>query len=438
MKPGRRRDALTLIRSGPGRLELHRRYSARLWPAMALIARVYRRTLARRPRIVAVVGSVGKTTTMRTTSIALGRPVRKAALLNANSHAAVGRALLGVRPWDRHAVFEVAIRDKGQMRIQARTVNPDVVIVTAIARDHWQSFGTLEVTRDEKADILRPLPPTATVVANADDDHVRWMATQTRARVILAGEAPDAEVRASGVALNWPAGMRFTINIDGQARPVQTKLVGRHMVFPALAAITVAHLEGVALDEAVARVEAVAPTPGRMQLMPLPSGAFALRDDFKASEDAFESAFRALSEIPAPRKIGVIGEISEATGRSAYRDVGRQAAFLDRVIFVGTGKNLQSFSAGAVEAGMARDRIERAHDAHEALEMVRIDLRPGDVLFIKGRWQQALGRIGLALAGRDVQCRADPCPFKRMLCDVCPYLESRPPFTGLATPAAGR
>ena len=51
------------------------------------------------------------------------------------------------------------------------------------------------------------------------------------------------------------------------------------------------------------------------------------------------------------------------------------------------------------------------------------DLQPGDLVFIKGRWQQALGRVGLELAGRDVRCKADPCPFKRMLCDICPFLE---------------
>jgi UDP-N-acetylmuramoyl-tripeptide--D-alanyl-D-alanine ligase len=398
---------------------------------MAFVARAYRRTLARRPRIVAVVGSVGKTTTMRTTSAALARPVRRAALLNANSHAAVGRALLSIRPWDRHAVLEVAISDKGQMRIQSRTVRPDVVVVTAIARDHWRSFGTLEVTRDEKADILRPLPPTATVVANADDEHVRWMTTQTRARVILAGEAADANVRATDVTLDWPHGMSFTLSIDGQARAVQTRLIGRHMVFPALAAIIVAHEEGVGLEEAIRRVERVTPTPGRMQLMALTSGAFALRDEFKASEDAFEAALATVAQVPATRRIGVIGEIAEETGRDAYRKVGRQAAVLDRVLFVGTGRHMQTFSAGAAAAGMARDKIERAHNAREALDMLRDTLEPNDLVFIKGRWQQALGRVGLALAGRDVQCRADPCPFKRMLCDICPFLESRPPFTGL-------
>ncbi|HEY7599630.1 MAG TPA: Mur ligase family protein [Candidatus Limnocylindrales bacterium] len=428
MKRGAR-YLLELARSQPGRLELKRRYSSNLWPVFAYLARLYRRTLGRRPRIVAVIGSVGKTTTMRTVSAVLERPVRRPALLNANSHAAVGRALLAVRPWDRNAVIEVAINAPGQMHVQAATLRPQVVVVTAIARDHWRSFGTLEATRHAKADMLRRLPASAVVVANADDPHVRWMATQTRARVVLAGEADDAEVRATDVALDWPRGMRFTVSIGGQAWPATTRLVGRHMLFGALAALTVGHLEGVPMEVAIRRLAAVEPTPGRMQTMALTSGAYALRDEFKASEHTFDAALETLAQIPARRKIGVLGEVAEESGHAAYRELGHKAASLDQIVFVGSRKRMTTLRAAATAAGMAPDRVRHVHNAHEALALVRGELGPGDVLFIKGRWQQALGRVGLALAGRDVQCRADPCPFKRMLCDVCPFLGQ--PFEGL-------
>ena len=316
------------------------------------------------------------------------------------------------------------------MRTLSRTLRPHVVVVTAIARDHWQSFGTLEVTRDEKSDMLRPLAPSAIVVANADDQHVRWMTTQTRARVVLVGESEDAEIRATDVALDWPHGMRFTVHAGGESREATTKMVGRHMLFGALAAVAVGYLEGVPLDEAIARVAAVEPTPGRMQTMPLTNGAFALRDDFKASVDTFDAAFATVAEVPAARRIALIGEISEETGQQDYREVGAKAAFFDRIVFVGNVKRLHALRVGAKSAGMPAERIERVRNAHDALETLRDDLRAGDVLFIKGRWQQALGRAALAMAGRNVQCRADPCPFKRMLCDYCPMLEQ--PFTGLA------
>ncbi|MEX2548131.1 MAG: Mur ligase family protein [Chloroflexota bacterium] len=437
MKPVHRRsDILVLIRSQPGRLELRRRYTTRLWPVMARVARAYRLTLARRPRIVVVVGSVGKTTTMRAVSAVLGLRVSRPALLNANSHAAVGRALLSVRPWQTRAVLEVGINGPGQMSIQAATLRPDVVVVNPIARDHWQSFHTLEATRDEKANMVRTLPATGVAILNADDPNVRWMATQTKARVVLAGEAPDAEVRVSHIELDWPHGMRFLVHIGDQTHTVRIKLLGRHMIYPAVAAIAVAYVEGMPIETAVAAVGTVEPTPGRMMTMALPSGAFVVRDEFKGTEDAAVAALDAFATIPAERHIVVFGEIAEGRGKDAYRDLARKAAgFVDRVVFVGSTTNFKLYRSGAVAGGLSRDRIDHVRHAHEAVDLLRDQLGPGDVVLIRGRWQQALGRVGLALAGRDVQCRVDPCPFKRMLCDVCPFLNQE--FYGLGVRAPG-
>ncbi|HYI21138.1 MAG TPA: Mur ligase family protein [Candidatus Limnocylindrales bacterium] len=420
-----------MIGTRRGRTELRRRAGERLWPVMAYVARSYRVTLGRRPRIVAVVGSVGKTTTMRSLSAVLGRPVSRPALLNMNSHAAIGRALLGVRPWQTRAVLEVGINAPGQMRRQAATVRPNVVVVTAIARDHWESFHSLDAIRDEKAEMVRALPPSAAAVINADDPNVRWMAGQTRARVVLTGEAADAEVRATDIGFDWPHGMSFTVRIGERTWPVRIQLMGRHMVFPALAAIAVAYVDGLSIDAAVAAVGTVEPTPGRMQTMVLPSGAVVIRDEFKGTMDAWLAALDALADIPARRRIAVFGEISEVTGNQDYRDIGQRLGFVDRAIFVSTSKNFQLFRAGATAGGLDRDQIAHARNYVDVLDLLRDELVLGDVVLIRGRWQQALGRIGLALAGEDVQCRADPCPFKRMLCDVCPMLNQ--PFTGPST-----
>jgi UDP-N-acetylmuramoyl-tripeptide--D-alanyl-D-alanine ligase len=428
--PRRLRRLRWLLGTWPGRLELRRRQSRRWWPIAAALAGAYRRTLARRVKVVVVVGSVGKTTTTRAVAAALGAPVSVGALLNANSYASVAGALLSVRPWQRWAVIEVGIGGRrGDMARHARYLRPDIVVVTAIASDHWRTFGTLEATRDEKADMLRALKPAAWAIVNADDANVRWMATQTSASVILAGTADDADVRATDICVDWPRGMRFVAGIDARTWPVRTRLLGQQMVFPALAAMAVADIEGVPVATAIDALAALEPAPGRMQTLVLPSGAVVVRDDFKATEASWDAALSSFAAVPAERRIVVVGGVSEERGKDVYRAIGRRAGeFADLIVVVGPSRYLRLYRVGATAGGLASDRVIHARDWQVALALLRDELRAGDAVLIRGRWQEALARIALALAGRDVQCRADPCPFKRMLCDVCPFLEQ--PFAG--------
>lgn len=421
---------LGLLGTRPGRMHVKRELGGFVWPAMAYAARAYRRTVIRRTRLVAVVGSVGKTTTMRAVSAALDVRVSREALLNMNSHAALGRAMFKIRRGQPWAVMELAINGPRQMHRLAATARPDVVVVTAIARDHWRSFGTLEATRDEKAQILRTLPASGLAVVNADDAHTRWMATQTRAPVVWVGEGADAEIRASDISIEWPPATSLNVHVDGGTWPLRLQLLGRHMVLPALAALAVARHAGVRIDDAIARLEALTPTPGRMQTMLLPNGAAIIRDEFKGTPQSWLAALDAFAALPARRHIVVMGEIAEGEGREDYRTVGSAVgAVASRAIVVGSGTHFTMYRAAARRAGLPRDALTHVRTSAEATEVLRAELGPGDAVLIRGRWQQGLGRIGLALAGRNVQCRADPCPFKRQLCDVCPMLER--PFAGL-------
>jgi UDP-N-acetylmuramyl pentapeptide synthase len=420
-----------LVRTSPGRLEIRRRLSFPLWPLSSRLARLHRRTLARRTRLVVVVGSVGKTTTARAVAAALGLRVRRLTLLNANSYSAVAGAVLHIRPWQRRAVLEAGIAVPGEMGAYADVVRPDVVVVTSIASDHRRSFASLEATRAEKVKMVRALAADGVAVLNADDPNVRWMAGETRARVVLFGRGADAAVRATDVALDWPHGTRFLLHAAGTTRAVRVRLIGEHMVHPALAALAVALTEGQDLDATIRAVSALEPTPGRMMPVVLPGGAVVLRDDFKGSLETFHAALDVLAALPARRRIAVLGEMSESPPReyAVYRELGaRVAAVAERAVFI--GRKFRRYRPGAVGGGLAEDRVVRARDVHEAIALLRQDLGPGDVVLLKGRWQQRLARIAFALAGREVRCRADPCPFRRMLCDLCPLLER--PFGGLS------
>ena len=420
----RLRDVPSLLRTPLGRMEaLSGVYCHRAWPLLSRLASLHRRTLARNTRLVAVVGSFGKTTTTRAVMTALGG--QHLPDLGFNSFSYVAGAILRIRPGDRHAVIEVGIARSGQMAGYARLLRPDVAVVTSIGRTHDLFLRTLQVTRAEKSQMVRILPPSGLAVLNGDDPNVRWMRGQTPARVRTFGVGEDNDVRASEVALDWPHGTRFTLHANGETRRVRVRLLGRHQVYSILAAVTVALAEGFSLDQVLPRLEALAPTPGRLDLVRLPNGALLLRDEFKAPEETIDVAFDVLAELPAQRRIVVLGDVADTLGskRPIYRRLGeRIGRVATRAIFI--GEQFQDCAAGATRAGFpGHALVDAGTNALAAAQALKQDLKLGDVVLIKGRDRQRLDRVALALAGRQARCGIETCTAKSTRCDRCPMLE---------------
>ncbi len=417
------RDLAALTQTALGRQQLRNGIRFRAWPLYQRLARRHRRRLAPGTRFVAVVGSFGKTTTTRATLAALGRDPETNDARNAWS--AIARVVLATRPEDRHAVVEVGIDGPGQMDVYARMLAPDVTIVTTIGSEHGRSLGSLDNTRNEKAAMVRRLSAAGTAILNADDPRVLWMRSQTDARVVTYGFSAGSDVRGSDPRLVWPHGLRLTVETGGRRRTIQSRLVGEKMGYPLLAALAAAHAEGRDLEDAAADLEQLRPTAGRLEIGALPNGAWLLRDEFKSSYETVHSALDALETISAQRKTIVLGEVSEPPGSQGpiYREIGtRVARIATRAIFV--GRNFRRYATGARAAGMPRTAMVDAGASWEAaVEAVRRDLEPGEVILVKGRDTQRLDRVSLALAGQHSGCMIKTCAAK-IRCAPCPMFAS--------------
>jgi len=273
--------------------------------------------------------------------------------------------------------------------------------------------------------MVRALPPDGTAVLNGDDANVTWMKGETRARIVTFGFDAACDVRAVDARIDWPRGTRFRLLAFGQERDVAIRLVGHHMVYAALAAIAVAHLEGVPVDDALARLAALAPTPGRLQAVELRNGATLLRDDYKSPVETIDAAIDVLEAIPARRRIVLLGDISEppnpqhATYRRIGERVGRVAAH-----FLVAGNMIRDYRPGARVGGMDPERVVPAGDTPGvAAASLAALLEPGDVVLVKGRDTQRLARVCLILQGRRVGCEIPSCHLRTVTCDECPMLE---------------
>ncbi len=420
------RDIPAVLRAPIGRLQARYAIPYRAGLRLFGVARLYRRILARSTRIVAVVGSFGKTTTARAVMTALGLEAPEE--IYRNSGGWIPLAIFGIRPGQRYAVIEAGIGHRGQMAQYAQALHPDITVVTSIGSEHHRSLGTIDVTRNEKAEMVRILSPSSCAVLNGDDPNVRWMAGQTQAQVVTFGFNEDNDVRASRVELDWPNGSRFRLHTRVGTRAVRVRMIGRPMIYPVLAAAAVALAEGLALERSLCALGSLAPTPGRLQPVLLSNGAMLLRDDFKSPEETIDEALHVLARIPAKRRIVVLGDISEPTGsvRVPYRRIGeRVGRVANHAIFL-AGDNGTSYSAGAKRGGLPPDAVINVHGGvRKAVEALQPDLGPGDVVLIKGRDTQRLERIALALMGRKVRCDLQRCAVLRATvdCGGCPMLE---------------
>ena len=417
------RDIPSFLRTPVGRKHLRIAVLRRLWPLLQRLAMIYRHVALRHTCLVVVIGSFGKTTTARAISVALGRADQDVNSYNFKSGVAL--AILKTPPWRRFTVIEAGIDGVGQMIQYAKVIRPDVAVVTCIGSEHNRSLGSLQSTRNEKVKMLAGLPPRGVAVLNGDDPNVRWMATQTQNRIITFGVGEMNDVRASHLTLNWPQGTQFKVHANGKTYEMSMRLLGRHMVYPILAAIATALAEGFSLEQILPPLQKLSPTPGRLEPIQLPNGALILRDDFKSSLETIHAALDLFSQIPAKRRMVVLGEVSEPPGSQGpiYREIGeRIASIASRAIFI--GGNFQRYAAGIRRGGLpSSSMMDAERSVLKAAEFLREDLRPGDAVLIKGRDNQRLDRITLALIGKKVYCDIDFCDTRAVRCETCPNLE---------------
>ena len=387
-----------------------------------LLRASYRRAARHRKALhrvvfLAVTGSAGKTTTKELVAAVLASRYRGSRSPGTHNAAHwVSDTVLGARHGDGFCVVELGATGPGSLDAAVALVQPGVAVITNIGGDHRKAFRTLEATATEKGKVVAAVPAEGLAVLNADDPRVLAMAGSCRGRVLTYGLTPDAAVHAESVTSSWPDRLSF-VAIHGEQRVVvHTRFCGVHWVHACLAAICTGVGFGIPLADAAKAIAGIEPWSGRLNPVEA-SGVTFMRDDCKASLWSIGPSLEFLRSARAPRKVAVIGTISDYAGRASavYASVARQALDVaDEVIFVGP-QALRCGSARAHPKGAALRAFLTARAAHEHLSAT---LMAGDLVLLNGS-QRAdhLLRLVLARAGR-IACWRTSC--RRMkFCDDC-------------------
>jgi UDP-N-acetylmuramoyl-tripeptide--D-alanyl-D-alanine ligase len=347
--------------------------------------------------VVAITGSVGKTTTKDLLAAASATTYRTAANLRSfNNELGVPLTLVNAPDDTEVAVVEMGARGAGHIALLCEVARPTIGVVTAVEQVHTELFGTLAEVAAAKGELIESLPATGAAVLDADNLLVAAMADHTHARVLRFSREDEPVGReidlwASGLVLDDQLRPRFRLRSPWGDIDVQLEVRGRHNLTNALAAAGAALVVGVALDQVAAGLSQAASSPWRMDLATAPSGARILNDAYNAGPASTVAALRALAALGADRSTAVLGVMAELgdDGPEAHRSVADQAAELGiRVI--------------AVDAPDYGPTAEHVDTRDEALDRLRGSggLGSGDAVLVKGSRVAALEQVAVGLLAR--------------------------------------
>lgn len=328
--------------------------------------------------VIAVTGSVGKTSVKDLLAAVLARRLRTTASERSfNNELGVPLTLLGAPDGTEAIVVEMGARDVGQVAELCGIASPTIGVVTQVAAVHTEVFGTIDDVARAKAELVVELPPHGTAVLNAADHRVAAMAGVTEASVVTFGEGGD--VQAAGVELD--DALRGTYRLRSPWGEVDVRLGARglHQVENSLAAAAAALVCGLSLDDVAAGLAAAALSPWRMHLSRAPDGALVLNDAYNANPTSVIAALEALAALPAERRIAVLGVMAEL-GASSDDDHAAIGAVAARM-----GIRLVAVAAPAYGG-------EDVASVEEAVDLLE-PLGAGDAVLVKGSRVAELERL---------------------------------------------
>jgi len=379
-----------------------------------------------KPRIVAITGSVGKTSTKDAVYAALSKFyfVRKSEK-SFNSEIGLPLTILGVpngwndpviwlqniiagleliltrEKYPEWLVLEIGADKPGDIRSAAEWVYADAVIITKIGKTpvHIEFFKSLEQLIEEKASLLKAAKKEGLVILNADDAAVFEMKERTKNKIISYGFNDQATLVASNPQILYkksrkrinpppdaPDGVNFKLNYGGNSLPVLIEgAFGQNHIYAAMAALAVSFgldLNMVTSADAMKNYEM---PPGRMRLIEGVKNTWIIDDTYNSSPAAMEAALKTLEEIKAKRKIAVLGDMLEL-GRhteEAHKHAGKIVSKICDVL-VTVGPRARLFAEGALNEGFTEKNIFQFEDSRKAGKFVEQLAEEGDIILIKG------------------------------------------------------
>lgn len=372
--------------------------------ALGDLAHFRRERLA--PKVLAITGSNGKTTTkemvaaiLEEGSLGASRLRRRVLKTEGNFNNLVGLplTLLRLRKHHKVAVVELGTNRPGEIRRLAEIAEPDGGIITSIAAAHLEGLNSLAGVAREKGALYESVRPDGAIAVNVDDPRVQKLALKYKGRKITYGKR--GRVRAGAARTRGGRGTLFTLQAGSARRRIRLNYLGEHNVSNALGAAALTLGAGIGLAAVCRGLQKAKPFPMRMQVEDW-RGVCIVNDAYNANPASMKAALQTLAHSPCRgRRIAVLGDMFEL-GRHGAKEhfaLGKAAggASLDRLYLLGT--QAATVRKGALARGLRAEQIAVGADHDDLARQLRAYVRPGDWLLLKGSRGMKMEKILEAL-----------------------------------------
>jgi UDP-N-acetylmuramoyl-tripeptide--D-alanyl-D-alanine ligase len=355
--------------------------------ALGKLARAWRGEV--NPHVVAITGSVGKTTTKELTRSLVSRlGSTHSNPGNFNNDIGLPLTMLAMPSDTRYLVVEMGMNAPGEIATLTELAAPDVGVITCVAPVHLEGLGSLEAIAEAKGELLTGLGPRGWAVVPGQEPLLAGpLQGIPKERRVTFGAAESDAVQIVGVQSLGPDGSRISLSMRDERVTFDLALVGAYNARNAAAAAAAAMILG--LDpQRIAESMQLEGSPLKHRSAIRSIGGYRVLDDcYNANPLAMRAALQTVSQLAGSgsRALAVLGtmlELGEQTER-LHKEVGQFAASLGLKVLITVGPGAEAIAVGAREAGMPDDRIARVSDARQAAGTLASRAAAGDWILVK-------------------------------------------------------
>lgn len=352
-------------------------------------------------KVIGITGSSGKTSTkdlLAATLKQFGNTIAPAGSFN--NEVGLPSTILDADNSTEFLVLEMGMRGLGHIDYLCEIAAPDIAAVLNVGSAHMELLGSREAIAKAKGEILGRLSAKGTAVLFADDPLVLNLAKDLSAKLLTFGQSTNADVKISNLVLDNNAKPTFDISYAGQTKSISLNVIGEHQAFNAAAVVAIClalKLDFEKVCQAVATSQPV--SKWRMEVTELPNGITLVNDAYNANPESMRAGLKALKAMAGERRTwAVLGQMRElgADSDEAHDEIGRLCVRLDinRLIAVGSGAKL--IQMGASLEGSWGDESIYVDSIEKALELLKSELKTGDIVYLKA--SRAIGLESVASA----------------------------------------